>query len=222
MANILTLKASDGDFYVETWIQIMDGATLGFDEQFDMNFLGGMYNAPYLYSAVSETVKLSTNRIAPIEQLTEVPLAFKSFSDKAFTISTTNASSFDDDIEVYLKDTKNNVLINLKEITEYNFVATAGELTDRFVVQFFKSSTGTSNLQTSDLLIYSHENGIYISGSQLGMADIKIFNLLGQKVFSKSMSLGGSQFIDLTKESGWYIVQLSTDLGIKTEKVFLK
>lgn len=221
-ANRLNLKASDGDFYVETSIQIMDGATLGFDAAYDMNFLAGMQNAPFLYSAIGETEKLSTNRIAPVDALTEVPLAFKSFSDKEYTLSTTNANSFDNDIEVYLMDKVADMRINLKEIPEYTFTATAGELTDRFVVQLFKVGTSTQDAELVGVHIYSNGEQIYLQSNSDNKALVRVFNMLGQEVYNKTMVIGGLQSIDIKQKAGWYIVQLAGEQGIVREKVFIR
>lgn len=222
LANILTLKASDGDFYVETWIQIMDGATLGFDAAYDMNFLAGMQNAPYLYSAISETTKLSTNRIAPVETFTEVPLAFKSFLDKDFTISTTNANSFESDIDVYLKDKVANISVNLKETFEYTFTATAGELTDRFVIQLFKSSTNIHSSVYEGVQIFSNGEQVFLRSDKNSTAALSVYNMLGQEVYFKKIVLGGLQTLDLKEKAGCYIVQLVGEQGVVKEKVFIK
>lgn len=219
--NSLTLKASDGEFYVETWIQMMEGATEDFDAQFDVNFLGGMYQTPYLYSLISNDGELSTNRIAPVTQHTTVPLAFKSFLDREYTITADNASSFGNDMDVMLEDTQENVKINLKETPEYTFMATSDELSERFIVHFFNVTAIPETTQLEGLQIYSYNNRIYLHSELNTMADVTVYNMLGQEVHQTAVELSSLQSFDLNLNTGWYVVQVVTEQGVKSEKVFI-
>jgi len=222
ITNFLTLRAGDGTSYVETWIQIMDDATSAFDQQYDVNFLGGMYEAPYLYSKISETERLSTNRIAPVEEETIVQLAFKSFVDKQFTITATNAESFGSEMDVILEDSQTDIQVNLKEISEYTFTAAAGQLTERFKVHLLKSTGVHENGQTSALLIYANANQIYFNVSKPARALISVFNITGQQVYSTSLQLNGLKQITLNLPTGWYVVRAICNDGIKSQKIFIR
>ncbi len=220
--NMLTLKASDGEFYVETWIQMMEGATEDFDQEFDVNFLGGMYQAPYLFSEITDNQHLSTNRIAPATQHTTVQLGFKSFLDREFTISTENAGSFGDEMEVMLEDTYENVKIDLKETPHYTFMASANELTNRFVVHFFNVTGIPETTQLDGVSIYAHNNNIYIRSELNTPALVTVYNMLGQEVYQSSMELNGLQSFNMPANTGWYVVQVVAGKGVKTNKVFIK
>jgi len=219
---MLTLKASDGEFYVETWIQMMEGATEDFDQEFDVNFLGGMYQAPYLFSEITDNQHLSTNRIAPVTQHTTVQLGFKSFLDREFTISTENAGSFGDEMEVMLEDTYENVKIDLKETPQYTFMASANELTNRFVVHFFNVTGIPETTQLDGVSIYAHNNNIYIRSELNTPALVTVYNMLGQEVYQSSMELNGLQSFNMPANTGWYVVRVVADKGVKTNKVYIK
>ncbi|MBU3929003.1 MAG: hypothetical protein KKB74_14455, partial [Bacteroidetes bacterium] len=203
--NSLTLKASDGEFYVETWIQMMEGATADFDDQYDVNFLGGMYQAPYLYSIISGEGHLSTNRIAPVTQHTTVPLAFKAFLNREYTITASTAGSFGDEIEVILEDTQENIQIDLKDTLEYTFMATADELTERFVVHFFNVTGISETTHPESVQIYSYGNRIYLHSELNAYGDVTIYNLLGQNVYHTPIELNGLQSFNLNLNTGWYV-----------------
>jgi len=219
--NSLTLKASDGEFYVETWIQMMEGATADFDEQYDVNFLGGMYQAPYLYSIISGESHLSTNRIAPVNEQTTVPLAFKAFLNREYTITASNAGSFGDEIEVILEDTQENIQIDLKDTLEYTFMATADELTERFVVHFFNVTGIFETTHPESVQIYSYGNRIYLHSELNAYGDVTIYNLLGQNVYHTPVELNGLQSFNLNLNTGWYVIQVVTKQGVKNIKVFI-
>ena len=219
--NSLTLKASDGEFYVETWIQMMEGATADFDEQYDVNFLGGMYQAPYLYSIISGESHLSTNRIAPVNEQTTVPLAFKAFLNREYTITASNAGSFGDEIEVILEDTQENIQIDLKDTLAYTFMATADELTERFVVHFFNVTGIFETTHPESVQIYSYGNRIYLRSELNAYGDVTIYNLLGQNVYHTPVELNGLQSFNLNLNTGWYVIQVVTKQGVKNIKVFI-
>jgi hypothetical protein len=221
-ANVLELAASDGiNNTVRTWIQIMDDATAGFDEQYDMHFLGGMYQAPHLYSKISETERLSTNRIAPIEESTTVQLAFKSFHDVQYTIKANLVASFESNIDLILEDTQEGVQINLRETPEYTFAATANELTERFKLHLLKA-TGIHEIGSADFNIYAHGGVIYLNGNKATNAQIELFNTTGQRVFARSIYMDGLTQINPQLTTGWYVVKVSAQEGVATQKVFIK
>lgn len=220
--DMLTLRASDGDFYVETWIQIMDDATADFDAQYDVNFLGGMYNAPYFYSKISESERLSTNRIAPVEESTTIQLAFKSFLNKEFTISADGISSFTGDIDIILEDTQEDIQIDLRETPSYTFLANADELTERFKLHLLKSTGINEANQIEGLNIYTHNNTLYLNSDIARTAQVEMYNVTGQLTFSKKVTLDGLTQITPQLTTGWYVVKVNTSEGMATQKVFIK
>ncbi|PKP32723.1 MAG: hypothetical protein CVT99_03380 [Bacteroidetes bacterium HGW-Bacteroidetes-16] len=219
--NSLTLKASDGEFYVETWIQMMEGATTDFDEQYDVNFLGGMYQAPYFYSIISGEGHLSTNRIAPVNEQTTVPLAFKAFLNREYTITASNASTFGDEIDVILEDTQENIQIDLKDTLEYTFMATADELTERFVVHFFNVTGISETTHPESVRIYSYGNRVYLRSELNTYGDVTVYNMLAQKVYNSPVELSGLQSFSVNLNKGWFVVQVVTTQGVKSKKVFI-
>ncbi len=219
--NMLTLRASDGEFYVETWVQIMEDATAAYDEQYDVHFFGGVYHAPYLYSKISETERLSTNRIAPIEESTTIQLAFKSFLNKEFIISASGLSSFASNMDIILEDTEGDMQINLKETPEYTFMANADELSERFKLHLLKT-TGIHEATIEGFTIYTHANTLYLNSDKAGNAQVEMYNVTGQKVFVRNVVMDGLTQINPQLTTGWYVVKVSTDKGMASEKVFIK
>jgi len=221
--NNLELVASDGNLNsIKTWIQIMDDATAGFDMQYDVHFLGGMYQAPHLYSIVSGIERVSTNRVAPVEESTIIQLGFKSFHNTEYTISANFVSSFSDDLDIILEDTQENIQINLKETPTYTFMATADELTEHFKIHLLKSTGIHEANQIEGLTIYSQANTLYLNSDKAANALVEMYNVTGQKVFAKKVTLDGLTQINPQLTTGWYVVKVSTTDGMATEKVFIK
>lgn len=220
--NILTLKASDGEFYVETWVQIMEGATTSFDAAYDVQFYGGVYQAPQLYSESPASDRISTNRIGLVTEPTTVPLGFKSFLNRGFTITAENVNSFDNDMDIYLEDVQAGVQINLKEIQSYSFNAIANETTNRFRLHILKSTGIETAEPLAGLSIYSFGNSLYFNTSLSLDAYVSVFNITGQEVYSTRTNLNGQKQFNLNVPTGWYVVKVMCDEGIKSEKIFIR
>ena len=219
--NLLTLKASDGEFYVETWLQIIDGATFNFDEQYDIRFLGGMYHAPYLYFTSDDEENLSTNRIGSIEDDQIVQMGFKTWLDREFVLTTNGLNSFDTETDIILEDLFTNTTIDLRETSEYSFIATTGDETNRFKIHFLKS-TGIEDIQDKDpIAIYSDGSRIFLNSTESLNAKAQVFNTTGQMIFERALMIDGLKSIDLKGHSGWFVVRVISNNVIFSKKVFV-
>jgi hypothetical protein len=200
----------------------MEGATASFDADYDVHFLGGMYQSPYFYSESPDDEWMSTNRVGVVTETITIQLGFKSFLNKGFTISAENVTSFDNTMDVYLEDTQEGVQINLKEIQSYAFDAVANETTHRFKLHLLKS-TGVEDVKPlSGLNIYSYGKSLYFKTTLNLDAYISVFNITGQEVYGTHATLDGMRQFGLNVPMGWYVVKVLCDEGIKSEKVFIR
>lgn len=218
--NLLTLKASDETFYVKTWIQMLEGASAAFEDDYDVLFLAGVYQAPQLYSRIGNH-RVSTNVIGDFEQEMVIPLEFKSFRNRPFTLTAEGAESFEG-IEVYLVDSQTGARINLKKDNQYTFMASAGELTGRFSIHLFKA-TGIPHHQGNDpsVIIYSRGNSLYLSGNHSTVFLLRIYHLSGQELYSRWIIPDGLQEIPLQFPEGVYIVSLAGGKETISRKVYI-
>ena len=222
ITNALELVATDGvNNTVRTWVQIMDGATPEFDDQFDMHFLGGMYLAPQLYSLVNSNERLSTNRIPMVQESATIQLGFKSYQNTEYTIHAEDVNTFDENLDIILEDTEENMQMNLRETTSYTFMATADELTERFRLHILKS-TGIHEATIEGLSIYTHNNILYLNSTEVLDASVEVFNVTGQQVYRRQVVMDGLAQINPNLKTGWYVVKVTTSEGMASTKVFIK
>ncbi|MCF8232985.1 MAG: T9SS type A sorting domain-containing protein [Bacteroidales bacterium] len=219
--NLLTLKASQGDKYVETWLQMKAGATVDYDEAYDIHFLGGMEGTPYLYSLCDNDEYVSTNRIPEDINDTEIPLGFSVTNDGEITLEWKNLDSFENDVDISLTDLKTEKTMNLDETDSYTFTATTEDDVNRFMLNF-KSAIGID--EQSDELegvsIYLHNHRIFVNtGEELTNADISVYNTLGQLI-RKELYKSGDKAISVD-QTGAFIVRIQAEEGVATEKVII-
>jgi len=82
---------------------------------------------------------------------------------------------------------------------------------------------GIDDLDKENIKIYSNKNAIYIDCSnQQFNGELKVYNLLGQAVYSAETSNNLYHPIYLNQPSGYYLVELITEKESLTQKVFIQ
>ncbi len=221
IANRLTLRATQSNSYVETWIQMMEHATMQYDVQYDIHFLGGMYGTPYLYSILENDEHVSTNRIPQLEDNMEIPLGFSVVKDGEVTLTWDELESFKAATEITLTDLKENVHIKLNEQTSYTFTASTSDAADRFLLHF-KSTTAVEDMETLDASIYTYDNKIYISGlEEVNNATVELFTVDGRRILAEQFS--GVPVVQVGQKLplGCYVVRLTSENQTMSKKIVL-
>ncbi len=220
IANALELSAINGNEAIKTWVQILDKSTNGYDENLDINYLSIIYDAPQFFSIVDDEWYVSTNRVPEVNEITTIQLGFRAYENTEFTLFADLIDSFDDDLDLILEDTQEDVQIDLRKTAEYTFMANADELTERFKLHLLKT-TGIHEAAIEGLSIYSHANTLYLNSDKARDAQVEMYNVTGQKVMAKKIVMDGLTQINANLTTGWYVVKVSTAEGIATQKVFI-
>ncbi len=220
--NLLTLKASQGAKYVETWLQMKEGATVEYDEEYDIRFLGGMEGTPYLYSIADNEEQLSTNRIPEDINDTQIPLGFSATNDGEVTLEWDNIDSFMNEMDISITDLQENKTIDLNNTDNYTFTASSEDDPERFILNF-KSTTSIEeqNNELEGVNIYSYDDQIYISsGKELTNGQYSIYNTVGQQVHKDNFT-SGDKVVSISQK-GTFIVRIQADEGTSTKKVIIQ
>ncbi|WP_370392193.1 T9SS type A sorting domain-containing protein [uncultured Winogradskyella sp.] len=134
-------------------------------------------------------------------------------------ISLNALENFNESINVYIYDAHNNSY-NLLNETSLNNYLTEGNYLDRFYVVFsptahlqINSQNALTNVEVDHAQIriwYSNRyNALYLDGIIRGQsADLRIFNIKGQKVFDKSLAQRNSTIDMSNLNDGVYIAQI--------------
>ena len=201
----------------KTRIRFAEGATEDFDPPYDSFKLFGLASAPQLYTeAFNEAY--STNSFPQIGLDRVVDMDFIPGTSGEYQIEIVE-NTMQEEYEVFLEDTFNNITLNLSINNTYSFEANPGDDSNRFKIHF--GATGIAEVQKESLQAYSSGDQLYILGEE-GTAELSIFNLQGQQLMKEQVELNHQYSRSLSLQTGVYLVSLQTDKEIKTAKVLIK
>jgi len=218
--DFLKLKAVGNGYWDETLIRFFEGATEGFDSDYDAYKLYGLDEAPQLYSIIPDEV-LSVNSLPGYDEDRIVDLGFECGVPEIFTIEASEIESFDENTTIYLEDLKEGVMHNLSENPSYAFAHEIGDDPNRFLLHFGEpSSIDETNQQ--NVRIYSNEDVVYIHQAAGIKGEITIYDMIGREILSQKISDETLSQIKITEGTGYYLVTLQTEKFVVVEKVFIK
>lgn len=215
----LKIKVSGGtnSFSDVTRIKFNEEATSSFDVDFDSHKLFGQSTAPQLYSNINGEL-FSTNTFPTSEEPEDVEMNFKPGTSGEYTLEVLD-NSISNMNSIYLEDRLTGQIVDLSANPSYAFSAEVGNEENRFKLHF--GATGVEEVQKESLQAYFSGGQLYILGEE-GKAELKMFNLQGQELFSEIVMLNIQYNRTLSLQAGIYLVSLQTEKSIKTAKIIIK
>ncbi|MFK5893661.1 MAG: T9SS type A sorting domain-containing protein [Pseudomonadota bacterium] len=218
--NHIKLVADLGGQKSTTIFYQQDAATNGKDIQFDAPMLFGSSDIMEVYT-FSADQKTSINIYGEYPYVIEV--AFKVPDGGGdITLTPTDLRYLDANLLVHLQDKETGDYINFLENPSYTFSAPTGDVTDRIYL-IFNNNVGIDDIDKEKIQIYSHNNTVYLNfNNHQFNGEIKIYNVLGQAVYSAETSNNLYLPLYLNQPSGYYFVELITEEESITQKVFIQ
>lgn len=181
----LNLTNAQGAFK-QTLVGYISGATNEIDHAFDGESFDGNEFIDF-YSINNDKNLTIQGRALPFDELDEVPLGYRSAVDADYTISLDHVDGIFMDKAVYLKDNKNNKILNLKE-SSYTFKTGTGTFNDRFVLLFYNTAPQVVNPNKfgNEILISNKDKQIKINSSDDIIESVVIYDLLGRQIYKKN------------------------------------
>jgi len=211
---------------------IKAGTTNGFDAEYDAFKLSGSDGTTTAYSMLDgENAEKMCIDVRPFsgENIPSVALGFKPATDGTYYLRLKNADSFNPNTPIVLQDLGLEVIFPDDEIDmrtdvqdfTYSFSATTGDEPYRF--NLFFSPVGIDELQKSNSLnLQLAGNNLIINNLKTDsqLITLEIFDLMGRKLHRESLSLLDKQMFDVSSLSGIFIVRLTSDGEVVTQKFF--
>ena len=195
-------------------IQFNDKATQDFDSQYDAYKIMGDPALPQLYM-VQEGDRLTAN-VLPYEDGISIPANIEVGSDGVYTISMDN-TQYEGDI--YLEDLHTGTWVNISQ-GSYSFFASTEDDAARFVIHFAAPSSVVEQ-SAVPVNVYAAKQTIYILSTGDLDAEVSIYDIIGQKILTQHVS-GKNTAIHLSNPPAYVIVQVESNEGVVSRKLFLK
>lgn len=162
---------------------------------------------PMVYIPTKETIYA----IATMdEDAKEIPVAFEAKTMGQYTISVKSENcEFE---SMYLVDRKTGVETNLL-LEDYTFLATTTDNSERFIIRL------NNNCSDNEDFIFINNGEIIINKIE-GKGVLQIFDVMGRYISHSEVS-GSANISTEAFTSGVYIIRMTDDNGIKTQKVVL-
>ena len=213
----------------EAKIYYIENMTLGFDVGYEGELFNGVANPLAIYTHL---VADSEGKNYQVQSLPEndfentiIPLGINAISGSSISIEASK-NNFPEGMNIYLEDTQDNSFTLLESDTNFN-TTLENDLSGigRFYLHTTSSTMSTNDLATNNnLSIYSYNREtLRVVGIQKGVANIRIYNLLGQEVLSSSFQGNGVNDISLPSIiNGIYIVKITSENRTTNRKIIIQ
>ncbi|HYG15937.1 MAG TPA: T9SS type A sorting domain-containing protein [Bacteroidia bacterium] len=202
-----------------------EGATEGMDYTMDLyKFKSMAAEVPTLYTVVDND-NISFNAV-PVKESYSMPLVIESSTNgKEYTFSP-EVSHYSNYFDVELVDNKTGVKTQLLT-NNYSFNYDAAFNGPRFTLNFYrKTSVSVDELFNQEkMYAYTNEGGInvvYNNNNSQARATVEVYNVVGQKLFTRSNVAGGETTTFKPSANGMtqvYFINITSDGKTKTVKV---
>ncbi|GAB4311421.1 MAG: hypothetical protein Kow00127_01430 [Bacteroidales bacterium] len=198
----------------------MDGATEGFDNEWDAWKLSGSSDVPELWLANGED-KLMVNALPEIMKGTEVQLGLVSPAEGWHHFELINYQTEGANLPLYLLDQQENELIRIDIGRRYDFWATPENNTDRFRLVFGDPYTETPGMADAMYVSVDDNSELHVFLENSGPSEIWVTDIMGRLILHGKVEGNIRVSIPDNYRNQWIIVRAYSNGVISTQKVFM-
>ena len=226
IANLIKIKSisQSNNAIDELIVHFREGATEGFDTEFDAYKMQGGTNAPQISTVAIDNSLMTINSLPPLssgEVVVPINFTFNGTSEVTFTAS--GIESIPANTPIYLEDITLSKLVNLRTNPEYTFNYDPSTSADRFKLHF-AGTNGMNDLTAISGKVFISDGQIFIDVPDMEgkTADISVYNLLGQNILTEYKTMNGVISVKSPSNFGVYVVKVSSDTQNFTAKIVNK
>lgn len=223
---LVRLYMSGQGFGTECVIRLKDGATFNYDFELDAKLLpNGNPNGIDFSSISDDNFNLVINSLPDYISNDQIHLHTLIGTPELYTIDLTEFNNFPANTDVILHDSKLNLSHNLKN-GAYSFYGDNLDV-NRFYITLEDFSVQIEPTNNNYMTVFSSNNSIYINFNTYLQYDvsINIYNVLGQKILSKTLRKGVEKhqiYNQNLKSNNIYILEFLSKTIHYTDKIYLK
>jgi hypothetical protein len=216
--NIWINVTSDAGAFSQTLVGYTDGATTGFDEQFDGKYINDGVIA--LTSQIDGEKYVIQGRTLPFDAADTVALNFNATVAGNFTIGLDHTDGlFDGAQPVYLKDNTTGIMHDLKA-GSYAFSADAGTFPNRFEI-VYQTVLGVGPVnQADDAVIWKNGGNINVNAGLSVIENIEVYDLNGRRLYeAKAVNAQEASFRVDAQDQALIVKATFSDDSVLTKKI---
>ena len=212
LPSLLKIHADAGGASDEIVVRFADGATEGFDGEWDAYKMTGGADAPQFSSLTADGISLAINSLPLGAGEVVVPLNFSFSAATDITFTTSGMESFSPSTSVYLEDKSLSKMVNLRQDPVYTFSYQAGSAVDRFNLHFNGLTGIRENNTDASGKAFINNGLIYLDvpSMQGQIAEITVYDMLGQVIRRQEKTMDGIISIEAPLAQGVYIISVSS------------
>jgi len=210
--NLLKIHADADSASDEIVVRFANGATTGFDGEWDAYKITGGADAPQMYTVTSDNINLAINSLPLNPEPIVVPLDFTLNSNSEVTLTASGIESFNPSTTIYLEDKTLGKMVNLRTDPLYTFSYQTGSAANRFNLHF-NGITGINENNTTSSGRAFISNGsicLEVPSMQGQLACITLYDMLGQVISNEQKEMIGIVSIKAPFAKGVYVVIVSS------------
>jgi hypothetical protein len=218
----LTEKDSEQDAVT---VYLEDSATPAFDKEFDaLKMMNTDDLVPNIYALSSDAQRLSISAIPTLhDSLTRIPLGLKTARDGIITFNALAIDLIPEETHIYLQDRQAGIYHDLRINPKYSSYLPAGVNEDRFALVMSLKDMKDNTFSDNEFYVFSSGGKLFVNlnlASDNG-GDLLLYDLLGRNLLQTTLRGNGRHEIDLSLNTGIYIVCFLSDTGMHSKKVFI-
>jgi hypothetical protein len=221
----IKLSVSLGKEKKSTTVLYLEGCSLAFDNGFDSSLFNPISSDFDIFTELLDEKDKRNLAIQslPKEYSNSIPVGviLPANSKVEFSISSKNIP---EDVNIFLEDKKLGTFTLL--VNEGNsFTFTSKEkinTSDRFYLHTLKSALNVTDVDLSEIKIYTANQKIYFSGLTQDEHLVKIYNLIGKKIVEKTIQKNEDYISAKNILKGVYIATIKTEKGTKSKKIIIQ
>jgi hypothetical protein len=213
------LKVEGNGFVDKTYILFDELATGEFDNHLDAYKLFGAQNAPQIYSA-DDNNSYSINALPYIAEEFVIPIALKVGKQNQYTLSV-DENNIPETIGLVLEDRQTREQYNLHTQSEITINHNPSNFPDRFLLlvnALIGLEEQMSDNEGTNIFVVNSE--IFIAGLA-GESVVSVVNMLGQVVYTETISRQNKHSILINDGPGYYLVRVKNGNNITTKKALI-
>lgn len=223
----IRLRLSDQTKAKNTSIIYIPGSTNGWDNGFDASLFGGASNSFAIYTELvsgSQGQKLGIQSLSETSLNEVIAVGVHASSGTEINISA-EVEHLPNGNEIYLEDRLQGTFTLLDANSSYS-ITLSDDIsgTGRFYLHTNAEALSIDDVGLSGVNLYRNDyNELRVIGIQHSNTDLRIYDIIGKKIFNTSFVGNGNNTIALPNvKTGIYIIQLQTPQGNLSKKIVIE